>query len=56
MKYINKNLTIEKIKVKDIAKKFGTPIYCYSLVGKKKTPNTKLKKIIFLYLGSNEIY
>ena len=30
MKYINKNLTIEKIKVKDIAKKFGTPIYCYS--------------------------
>ena len=30
MKYINKNLLIEKIKVKDIAKKFGTPIYCYS--------------------------
>ena len=30
MKYINKNLTIEKIKVQDIAKKFGTPIYCYS--------------------------
>jgi len=30
MKYINKNFTIEKIKVKDIAKKFGTPIYCYS--------------------------
>ena len=30
MKYINKNLLIEKIKVKDIAKKFGTPTYCYS--------------------------
>ena len=30
MKYINKSLLIEKIKVKDIAKKFGTPIYCYS--------------------------
>ena len=30
MKYINKNLTIEKVKVVDIAKKFGTPTYCYS--------------------------
>ena len=30
MKYINKSLTIEKIRVQDIAKKFGTPIYCYS--------------------------
>jgi diaminopimelate decarboxylase len=30
MKYINKNLIIEKIKVEDLAKKFGTPIYCYS--------------------------
>jgi len=30
MKYINRSLTIEKIKVQDIAKKFGTPIYCYS--------------------------
>ena len=30
MKYINKSFTIEKIKVEDIAKKFGTPIYCYS--------------------------
>ena len=25
MKYINKSLSIEKIKVQDIAKKFGTP-------------------------------
>ena len=30
MKYSNKNLLIEKIKVQDIVKKFGTPIYCYS--------------------------
>ena len=30
MKFINKNLTIEKVLVKNIAKKFGTPIYCYS--------------------------
>ena len=30
MKYINKSLSIEKIKVQNIAKKFGTPIYCYS--------------------------
>ena len=30
MKYINKNFTIEKFKAQDIAKKFGTPIYCYS--------------------------
>ena len=30
MKYINKSLSIEKIKVQDIVKKFGTPIYCYS--------------------------
>jgi diaminopimelate decarboxylase len=30
MKYINKSLSIEKITVQDIAKKFGTPIYCYS--------------------------
>ena len=30
MKYINKSLSIENVKVQDIAKKFGTPIYCYS--------------------------
>ena len=30
MKYINKKLTIEKVKVQNIAKKFGTPAYCYS--------------------------
>ena len=30
MKYINKNLSIENIRVPNIAKKFGTPTYCYS--------------------------
>ena len=30
MKYINKSLTIEKVKIQNIAKKFGTPFYCYS--------------------------
>jgi diaminopimelate decarboxylase len=39
MKYINKSLSIEKIKVKDIAKKFGTPIYCYSYKQLKENIN-----------------
>ena len=30
MKYIGKNLLIEKVKVETLAKKFGTPSYCYS--------------------------
>ena len=30
MRYINKSLTIEKVRVQDIAKRFGTPVYCYS--------------------------
>ncbi len=30
MKYINKKLKIEKVTVQNIAKKFGTPSYCYS--------------------------
>ena len=30
MKYINRKLTIEKISVDNIAKKYGTPTYCYS--------------------------
>ena len=39
MKYINKNLLIEKIKIHDIAKKFGTPIYCYSYKQLKENIN-----------------
>ena len=30
MKYINKKLTIDKVKIQDIARKFKTPTYCYS--------------------------
>ena len=30
MKYINNRLKIEKLDVNNIAKKFGTPTYCYS--------------------------
>ena len=30
MKYINKKLTIEKVSVEKIARKYGTPTYCYS--------------------------
>ena len=36
MKYINKILSIENVKVQNIAKKFGTPIYCYSYKQLKK--------------------
>jgi len=39
MKYINKSLSIEKIKVQDIAKRFGTPIYCYSYKQLKENIN-----------------
>jgi len=39
MKYINKSLSIEKIAVQDIAKKFGTPIYCYSYKQLKENIN-----------------
>ena len=44
MKYINKNLTIEKVNVQKIAKKFGTPTYCYS--HKQLTENIKKLKMI----------
>ncbi len=36
MKYIKKKLTIDKVKVQDIAKKFNTPAYCYSYSQLKK--------------------
>jgi len=39
MKYINKSLTIEKVKVQNIAKKFGTPLYCYSYSQLKENIN-----------------
>ena len=39
MKYINNKLRIEKIKVENISKKFGTPSYCYSYSKLKKNIN-----------------
>ena len=39
MKYINNSLSIEKFKVQDIAKRFGTPIYCYSYKQLKENIN-----------------
>ena len=39
MKYINNYLSIEKVKVSNIAKKFGTPAYCYSYKQLKENIN-----------------
>ena len=39
MKYINKKLRIEKINVESIAKKYGTPSYCYSFKQLKQNIN-----------------
>ncbi|MBA1340191.1 MAG: diaminopimelate decarboxylase [Pelagibacterales bacterium] len=36
MKYINKSFLVEKVKAENLAKKFGTPIYCYSYEKLKK--------------------
>ena len=43
MKYINKRLTMEKVNFQRIAKKFGTPLYCYSYSKLKENIN-KFKK------------
>ena len=43
MKYINKKLTMEKVNFQRIAKKFGTPFYCYSYSKLKENIN-KFKK------------
>jgi diaminopimelate decarboxylase len=39
MKYIKKKLTIEKVNIKALAKKFGTPAYCYSYQQLKENIN-----------------
>ena len=39
MKYIKKRLTIDKVVIDEIAKKFGTPTYCYSYTQLKKNIN-----------------
>jgi diaminopimelate decarboxylase len=39
MKYINKSFSIERVKAENLAKKFNTPIYCYSYNLLKKNIN-----------------
>jgi len=39
MKYINKSLFIEKARISDIAKRFNTPVYCYSYKQLKENIN-----------------
>jgi diaminopimelate decarboxylase len=39
MKYIKKKLEIEKVSVQNIAKRYGTPVYCYSYSQLKKNIN-----------------
>ena len=36
MRYLNRKLKIEKISVENIAKKYGTPAYCYSYLKLKE--------------------
>jgi len=36
MKYINKRLVVEKVGLQEIAKKYGTPFYCYSYLKLKE--------------------
>ena len=36
MKYINKKLSIDKVNFLKIAKKYGTPTYCFLLEVKRK--------------------
>ena len=44
MKYNNKQLTIENIKFKNLAQKFGTPAYCYSYSKLKENINNFKEK------------
>ena len=44
MRYINKKFTIEKVSVQNIAKKYGTPAYCYSYKQLKENINSLEKK------------
>ncbi len=47
MKYLNKNLFIEKIKLQNIVKKFNTPTYCYSYKQLKENINNFKKSFNF---------
>ncbi len=49
MKYINKNFSIEKVKARNLAKKFDTPIYCYSYKQLKENINNFIKNFKSFY-------
>ena len=51
MKYTNKKLKIEKVSVKYLAKRYGTPAYCYSF--KQLKENIYNFKKNFLALSKN---
>ena len=59
MKYINNNFFIEKVNSKKLAKKFATPIYCYSYEKLKKNINnfksnfSKINPLICFSIKSN---
>ena len=55
MKYINKSLSIERVKVQDIAKKFGTPTYCYSYGKLKENIQKKMPSATILYKSNIEV-
>ena len=49
MKYIKNSLLIEKVKAQDLAKKFGTPIYCYSFKKLRENINNFKKNFKSFY-------
>ena len=59
MKYINNNFFVERVSSKKLAKKFGTPLYCYSYKKLKKNINnfklnfSKLNPLICFAIKSN---
>jgi len=59
MKYINNSFVVEKVKLQKLAKKFGTPIYCYSYktlkenINKFKSNFKSFKPIICFALKAN---
>ena len=48
MKYINKRLTVEKVNFQRIAKRFGTPFYCYSYSKLKENVSPNKKRMLEL--------
>ena len=59
MKYINNNFFVEKVSSKKLAKKFATPLYCYSYEKLKKNINnfklnfSKINPLICFSIKSN---